>query len=93
MSTERKDKTMAKTKMVMTVVDMMNEIADKVQNLDKAQPGEEREMAVEDAQLITGLAKNFFVGANICVEKERLQAKYKVLHSSLLDHIVGGVDE
>ena len=82
--------TMAKTKMVMTVVDMMNEIADKVQNLDKAKPGEEREMAVEDAQLITGLAKNFFVGANICVEKERLQAKYKVLHSSLLDTIVGG---
>lgn len=81
------------TKMVMTVVDMMNEIAMKVQNLDKASPGDERAIAVEDAQLITGLAKNFFVGANIVVEKERLQAKYKALHSSLLDTIVGGGEE
>jgi hypothetical protein len=80
------------TKMVMTVVDMMNEIATKVQALDNAKPGEEREMAVEDAQIITGLAKNFFIGANIAVEKERLQARYKVLHSSLLDDIVGGCD-
>ena len=78
------------TKMVMTVLDMMNEIATKVQALDNAEPGEEREMAVEDAQLISGLSKNFFVGANLAVEKERLQAKYKVLNSSLLDMVVGG---
>lgn len=84
---------MSKKKMVMTVMDMMNEIGTKVKALDNAKPGEEREIAVEDAQLITGLAKNFFVGANICVEKERLQAKYKVLHSSLLDTIVGGGEE
>lgn len=83
---------MAKQKMVMTVVDMMNEIATKVQNLDNAQPGEDRAMAVEDAQLITGLAKNFFVGANVVVEKERLQAKYKALSSSLLDTIIGGAE-
>lgn len=83
---------MAKQKMVMTVIDMMNEIATKVQNLDNAQPGEDRAMAVEDAQLITGLAKNFFVGANVVVEKERLQAKYKALSSSLLDTIIGGAE-
>lgn len=77
-------------KMVMTVIDMMNEIATKVQVLDKARPGEEREIAVEDAQLISGLAKNYFIGAGICVEKERLQVKYKMLQSSLLDAIVGG---
>ena len=47
-------------------------------------------MAVEDAQLIAGLAKNFFIGANIAVEKERLQAKYKVLNSSVLDDLIGG---
>lgn len=78
-----------KTKMEMTVIDMMNEIAVKIKTLDTATPGEEREMAVEDAQLISGLAKNFFIGANIAIEKERLQAKYKVLDSSCLDAIVG----
>lgn len=75
--------------MEMTVVDMMNEIASKIKTLDAATPGEEREMAVEDAQLISGLAKNFFIGANIAIEKERLQAKYKVLNTSCLDAIVG----
>lgn len=78
--------------MVMTVLDMMDEIATKVKALDAAEPGVDREMAVEDAQLIAGLAKNFFVGANIAVEKERLQAKYKVLDTSLLDAIVGGIN-
>lgn len=78
-----------KTKMEMTVIDMMNEIAVKIKTLDAATPGEEREMAVEDAQIISGLAKNFFIGANIAIEKERLQAKYKVLDSSCLDAIVG----
>ena len=78
-----------KIKMEMTVVDMMNEIASKIKTLDAATPGEEREMAVEDAQLISGLAKNFFIGANIAIEKERLQAKYKVLDTSCLDAIVG----
>lgn len=78
-----------KIKMEMTVVDMMNEIASKIKTLDAATPGEEREMAVEDAQLISGLAKNFFIGANIAIEKERLQAKYKVLNTSYLDAIVG----
>lgn len=78
-----------KIKMEMTVVDMMNEIASKIKTLDAATPGEEREMAVEDAQLISGLAKNFFIGANIAIEKERLQAKYKVLNTSCLDAIVG----
>lgn len=75
--------------MEMTVVDMLNEIASKIKTLDAATPGEEREMAVEDAQLISGLAKNFFIGANIAIEKERLQAKYKVLNTSCLDAIVG----
>ena len=79
-----------KMKMEMTVLDMMNEIAIKVKALDNAAAGVEREIAVEDAQIISGLAKNFFVGANIAVEKERLQAKYKVLDTSLLDMIVGG---
>ena len=79
-------------KMVMTVIDMMNEIATKVQALDNAKTGEEREMAVEDAQIIQGLSKNFFVGANIAVEKERLSAKYKMLQTSLLDAVVGGVE-
>ncbi len=78
-----------KTKMEMTVIDMLNEIAIKIKTLDAATPGEEREMAVEDAQLISGLAKNFFIGANIAIEKERLQAKYKVLNTSCLDAIVG----
>ena len=78
-----------KIKMEMTVVDMMNEIASKIKTWDAATPGEEREMAVEDAQLISGLAKNFFIGANIAIEKERLQAKYKVLNTSCLDAIVG----
>lgn len=78
-----------KIKMEMTVVDMLNEIASKIKTLDAATPGEEREMAVEDAQLISGLAKNFFIGANIAIEKERLQAKYKVLNTSCLDAIVG----
>ena len=76
-------------KMKMTVLDMMDEIASKIIALDNAQPGEEREIAVEDAQLISSLAKNFFIGANIAVEKERLQAKYKVLKSSVLDTVVG----
>ena len=80
-------------KMVMTVLDMLDEIAVKVKNLDAAEPGVQREMAVEDAQLIAGLAKNFFIGANIAVEKERLQAKYKVLNSSVLDDLIGGNEE
>lgn len=80
-------------KMEMTVIDMMNEIATKIKVLDSAEAGVDREMAVEDATLISGLAKNFFIGANIVVEKERLQAKYKVLSSSLLDAVVGAGDE
>ncbi len=80
-------------KMNMTVLDMLNEIGQKVKALDEAKPGEEREIAVEDAQLISGLAKNFFIGANIAIEKERLQAKYKVLNTSVLDAVVGSVDE
>lgn len=80
-------------KMNMTVLDMLNEIGSKVKALDEANPGEEREIAVEDAQLISGLAKNFFIGANIAIEKERLQAKYKVLNTSVLDAVVGRVDE
>lgn len=80
-------------KMKMTVIDMLNEIASKIQVLDASKPGEERAMAVEDAQLIAGLAKNFFIGANIVVEKERLQAKYKVLNTSMLDMIIGTDDE
>ena len=77
----------------MTVIDMMNEIAKKIKMLDSADAGVEREMAVEDAALISGLAKNFFIGANIAIEKERLQAKYKVLNTSMLDMIVGTYDE
>lgn len=80
-------------KMEMTVIDMMNEIAKKIKMLDSADAGVEREMAVEDAALISGLAKNFFIGANIAIEKERLQAKYKVLNTSMLDMIVGTYDE
>lgn len=80
-------------KMKMTVLDMMNEIAQKIKDLDDAKAGEEREIAVEDAQIITQMAKNFFIGANIAVEKERLQAKYKVLDKSLLDEIVGTTNE
>lgn len=80
-------------KMVMTVLDMLDEIVVKVKNLDAAEPGVQREMAVEDAQLIAGLAKNFFIWANIAVEKERLQAKYKVLNSSVLDDLIGGNEE
>ena len=80
-------------KMEMTVIDMMNEIAKKIKMLDSADAGVEREMAVEDAALISGLAKNFFIGANIAIEKERLQAKYKVLNKSMLDMIVGTYDE
>lgn len=76
-------------KMEMTVLDMMNEIAGKIKALDAANPGEEREVAVEDAQLIANLSKQFFVGANLAVEKERLQAKYKVLDASLLDSVIG----
>lgn len=77
-------------KMEMTVLDMMNEIAIKIKTLDNAAPGTEREVAVEDAQLISSLAKNFFIGANIAIEKERLQAKYKVLDCSIIDMVVGG---
>lgn len=80
-------------KMEMTVIDMMNEIATKIKILDMAKAGTEREIAVEDAALISGLAKNFFIGANIVIEKERLQAKYKTLGSSVLDAIVGGENE
>ena len=80
-------------KMEMTVIDMMNEIATKIQILDSADAGVDREMAVEDATIISSLAKNFFIGANIAIEKERLQAKYKVLNTSVLDAIVGGTDE
>lgn len=76
-------------KMTMTVLDMMNEIADKVKALDSAQPGEERAMALEDAQVISNLSKNFFVGANLAVEKERIKAKYKTLDVSCLDDIIG----
>ena len=80
-------------KMEMTVIDMMNEIATKIKILDSADAGVDREMAVEDATIISSLAKNFFIGANIAIEKERLQAKYKVLNTSVLDAIVGGTDE
>ena len=76
-------------KLKMTVLDMMNEIASKIQNLDDAKTTEEREIAVEDAQLISGLAKNFFIGANLVVEKERMQAKFKSLDKSLLDEVIG----
>lgn len=77
------------TKMEMTVLDMMNEIAKKTRALDDATPGEERAMAIEDANLISNLAKNFFVGANLAVEKERIKAKYKCLDNSILDKVVG----
>lgn len=80
-------------KMEMTVLDMLNVIGRKVKNVESAEAGEQREIAIEDAQVIQGLAKNFFIGANIAIEKERLQAKYKVLNTSLLDDIVGGVDK
>ena len=80
-------------KMEMTVLDMLNVIGKKVKDLEAAEAGEEREIAIEDAQVIQGLAKNFFIGANIAIEKERLQAKYKVLNASILDDIVGGVEK
>ncbi len=80
-------------KMEMTVLDMLNVIGKKVKDLEAAEAGEEREIAIEDAQVIQGLAKNFFIGANIAIEKERLQARYKVLNASVLDTIVGGVEE
>lgn len=76
-------------KMEMTVLDMMNEIAKKTKALDDSQPGEERAIAIEDANLIANLSKNFFVGASLAVEKERIKAKYKTLDNSILDKVIG----
>ena len=61
-------------KMEMTVLDVMNEIASKIKALDNAEAGEERAMAIEDANIISNLSKNFFVGANLAVEKESKQS-------------------